>query len=72
MGAVDRLASVDESASHVGVVGVGVSFKGAVTFLPSAATPEFQALFDIDRVLRCVLPVSSGRVLPRFVVHMLS
>ena len=39
-----------------GDAGVGVSLGGALLFLPSFVTPQFQEFFGLGRVLRTTLP----------------
>ena len=56
--------------SHVGHAGVGVvSLKGAPISMPSFATSAFRELFELGRLVRCVLPLGSGRVMHLVVVY---
>ena len=55
-------APASQDASHVGNAGVGVvSLKGAPLALPACATAQFRAFFDRGRVVRCTLPLGTGR-----------
>ena len=55
---------------HVGHAGVGVvSLRDAPISLPTFATFGFSEFFHLGRVLRCLLPISGGRVIHLVVVY---
>ena len=55
-------APASQDSSHVGNAGVGVvSLRGAPLSLPVCATAQFKAFFDCGRVVRCMLPLGTGR-----------
>ena len=63
-------APASQDASHVGNAGVGVvSLKGAPLALPACATAQFRAFFDRGRVVRCTLPLGTGRFMHLVVLY---
>ena len=63
-------APASQEGSHVGHAGVGVvSLKGAPISMPSFATSAFRELFELGRLVRCVLPLGNGRVMHLVVVY---
>ena len=59
-----------EGGGHVGHAGVGVvSLRGAPISLPTFATVGFSEFFHLGRALRCLLPISGGRVIHLVVVY---
>ena len=63
-------APASQEGSHVGHAGVGVvSMKGAPVSMPSFATSTFRQFFELGRLVRCVLPLGSGRVMHLAVVY---
>ena len=49
-----------QDSSHVGNAGVGVvSLRGAPLSMPTFATAGFRNLFNLGRVVRCLLPLGS-------------
>ena len=63
-------APASQVSSHVGNAGVGVvSLRGAPLALPTFATAQFKSSFDCGRVVRCLLPLASGRFLHLCVLY---
>ena len=63
-------APASQDSSHVGNAGVGVvSLKGAPLALPACATAQFRAFFDRGRVVRCTLPLGTGRFMHLVVLY---
>ena len=63
-------APASQDSSHVGNAGVGVvSLRGAPLALPTFVTAQFKSLFDRGRVVRCLLPLTSGRFLHLCVLY---
>ena len=69
-GASSVWSPASQESSHVGHGGVGViSLRCAPLSLPASATAQFKRFFDCGRVLRCLLPVASGRFLHLVVLY---
>ena len=62
-------ALASQDASHVGNAGVGVVSLKAPLALPACATAQFRTFFDHGRVVRCTLPLGTGRFMHLVVVY---